>query len=550
MSLINNDWASTHVAWTHDIDRIQMNTNNGNILATAAAFVCRVKLIQKKHYHSQCLLVCAVIRRVNQNWFRKSKEFPQFCMLSKCLEYFFGSIPAQRTYLCPLAHRASCRWPDSRFCGSRHSRCLDAGGDRHRDTSQPRTNLPSRNDQCVGVVVVRHDSICRAMTVSCVHRCLERVNLCHRCNHDRGWNGSEDGHEESTREKGRDQQDRNARDVVVRWVWGRLRADGGCQWGEWASLRLATGYRYSEGFCCLWDKLLGICYWLCKDHRVFGWRVEYLRWGRENWSHRRALSRSHLLSCRRRLSKFPTSTRARRLTIPVARSCLLAGTSSELVARMEDLCFRCCFRVSARNLQRHLILLDEQRSFSACKPPGLGTWLVPRLGPGSTKQFDVFLAYRSKSGSKIVPSGPDLVASIFSDDNWHVPFPRAEILGGKMRSNPLCYELRSASTYPNANVLHSESPRQMLRHLSSTFVSVRLKVLSNGSIAPKAIRSKQSEKSKVKKIIRDVSLPNKKIEITSLVINCSVLIHLKTFYDSQTKQRTCVVWFSAGFFPS
>lgn len=81
----------------------------------------------------------------------------------------------------------------------------------------------------------------------------------------------------------------------------------------------------------------------------------------------------------------------------------------------------------------------------------------------------------------------------------------------------------------------------MLRHLSSTFVSVRLKVLSNGSIAPKAIRSKQSEKTKGKKISRDVLLPNEKIEITSLVINCSVLIHLKTFYDSQTKQRTCVV---------
>lgn len=99
----------------------------------------------------------------------------------------------------------------------------------------------------------------------------------------------------------------------------------------------------------------------------------------------------------------------------------------------------------------------------------------------------------------MVPSGPDLVASIFSEDNWHVPFPRAEILDGKMRSKLLCCELRSPLTYPNANVLHSESPRQMFRHLSSTFVSVRLKVLSNGSIAPKAIRSKQSESRKQRK---------------------------------------------------
>lgn len=88
-----------------------------------------------------------------------------------------------------------------------------------------------------------------------------------------------------------------------------------------------------------------------------------MRWSRENWSHRRVLSRSHLLSCRRRWSKFPTSTRARRLTIPVARSFPLAGKNFVLVARMEDLCLRCCFRELARNLQRHSVLLSEQHNF-------------------------------------------------------------------------------------------------------------------------------------------------------------------------------------------
>lgn len=117
-----------------------------------------------------------------------------------------------------------------------------------------------------------------------------------------------------------------------------------------------------------------------------------------------------------------------------------------------------------------------------------------------------------------------------------------------MRSDLLCYELRSTSTYPNANVLHSASPRQMLRHLSSTFVSVRLKVLSNGSIAPKAIRSKQSEKSKAKKSqprCRIAQQRNRDYVTRNQLfgVNSS-----KNIYDSQTKQRTCVVRFSAGFF--
>lgn len=60
-------------------------------------------------------------------------------------------------------------------------------------------------------------------------------------------------------------------------------------------------------------------------------------------------------------------------------------------------------------------------------PPGVGIW-VPLVGPGSTKQFDVFLAYKSKSGSKIVPIGLDPVESITFADNWQVPLPRAEIL--------------------------------------------------------------------------------------------------------------------------
>jgi hypothetical protein len=39
------------------------------------------------------------------------------------------------------------------------------------------------------------------------------------------------------------------------------------------------------------------------------------------------------------------------------------------------------------------------------------------LWGGSTRQFDVFLAQRSKSGSKMVPVGDEPVASISLDDN-------------------------------------------------------------------------------------------------------------------------------------
>lgn len=52
---------------------------------------------------------------------------------------------------------------------------------------------------------------------------------------------------------------------------------------------------------------------------------------------------------------------------------------------------------------------------------------------------------------------------------------------------------KAAFIYPNANVTHSTSDKQICKHLSSEFVSVRRKVLSNGSIAPSAILSKQSE---------------------------------------------------------
>lgn len=125
------------------------------------------------------------------------------------------------------------------------------------------------------------------------------------------------------------------------------------------------------------------------------------------------------------------------------------------------------------------------------KPPGLGTWLGLLLGAGSTRQLDVFLAYKSKSGSKIVPTGLDPVASITCDDSWHVPFPRADIL-----VNEKCHQtffLKSVSeNYPKANVTHSASFKHKFKHLSRTSVSVLLKVFSNGSIAPRAIRSKQS----------------------------------------------------------
>lgn len=61
-------------------------------------------------------------------------------------------------------------------------------------------------------------------------------------------------------------------------------------------------------------------------------------------------------------------------------------------------------------------------------PPGRGTCVGPLLGLGSTKQFDVFLAYRSKSGSKIVSLCIIFDGSRGLFDSWQVPFPRAEIL--------------------------------------------------------------------------------------------------------------------------
>lgn len=75
-------------------------------------------------------------------------------------------------------------------------------------------------------------------------------------------------------------------------------------------------------------------------------------------------------------------------------------------------------------------------------PPGLGTW-PPIFEFGSTKQFVVFLAYKSKSGSNIVPTGLEFVASITIDDNWQVPLPLADILENKMKFS-YCFKKRNS----------------------------------------------------------------------------------------------------------
>lgn len=80
--------------------------------------------------------------------------------------------------------------------------------DQSPDIFQTRTNLPIHNDLCV-MVEVHLGKICRAMMVSCVHKCLENVNLCHLKSHARDCNDSVDERVGSSREMGQGQQGRN-----------------------------------------------------------------------------------------------------------------------------------------------------------------------------------------------------------------------------------------------------------------------------------------------------------------------------------------------------
>lgn len=52
--------------------------------------------------------------------------------------------------------------------------------------------------------------------VNCVHRCLENVNLCHLCIHDRDCNDSVGERVESIREMGRDQRGIDGEGAVFR----------------------------------------------------------------------------------------------------------------------------------------------------------------------------------------------------------------------------------------------------------------------------------------------------------------------------------------------
>lgn len=73
-----------------------------------------------------------------------------------------------------------------------------------------------------------------------------------------------------------------------------------------------------------------------------------------------------------------------------------------LVVMAEDSYFRRHFLDFAQNLR--IFRINYAMLCHVCAellPPGRGT-CGPRLGFGSTRQFDVFLAYKSKSGSNIV----------------------------------------------------------------------------------------------------------------------------------------------------
>lgn len=117
------------------------------------------------------------------------------------------------------------------------------------------------------MIVVRRDSICRAGMVHCVRKCLENVNLCHRCNHDRGCNDSEDGCVGNSQETGRDRRDKDAAgagdlvrlDEVIEGCYDCLAvADGLHPWVGWDLQHRAVGYRL-EDFCCWLGKSLEIC---------------------------------------------------------------------------------------------------------------------------------------------------------------------------------------------------------------------------------------------------------------------------------------------------
>lgn len=60
---------------------------------------------------------------------------------------------------------------------------------------------------------------------------------------------------------------------------------------------------------------------------------------------------------------------------------------------------------------------------------GLGT-CPPLLG--STRQFEVLLAYKSKSGSNIVPTGLLLLLSTIFSLSWQVPLPLDDMLQCQM----------------------------------------------------------------------------------------------------------------------
>lgn len=127
------------------------------------------------------------------------------------------------------------------------------------------------------------------------------MSLCHRCNHDRDCNDSEDEYGESNREM--DQARLDIMEVdAVNYHEKRddsdfgLVAGGLYLWAEWEYSH-RVGYQF-EDFCWRLEKLTDI-YWQCKGLQARGWMDECWNWYQDSWSHRTVSWKNHLSTSRR-----------------------------------------------------------------------------------------------------------------------------------------------------------------------------------------------------------------------------------------------------------
>lgn len=197
-------------------------------------------------------------------------------------------------------------------------------------------------------------------------------------------------------------------------------------------------------------------------------------------------------------------------TSPVDRSCRSAGTCFGLVAMVVDLCFRSRFLGSCRNLQKAEKKLFTIQAFTIYLRGGQtsGSRNLTSIRRRVYEAVGRLSAVQVKVGVENRANGTR--SGRVDDFRWELTRSVASRGNSVSKRDPMwaivAVDLGQCIwLYPNANVTHSASLRQRFRHLSSTLVSVFLKVLSNGSIAPRAIRSKQSVKSRIRneKILRD-----------------------------------------------